>query len=243
MMLWLAAARQPCEIMSDAGTVHLEQGQLLYSSRHYGEQMGVSPATAYRTLKSLEEKRLVHVHVKHPHAIVTICDYLDYNKARKRPATATKPKARNTWMTPFGDIWLDRYGGEMSYKQAARPLRRLVEQHGQESVLKSFTRYCDKTDAEFASVPKFCSTYGRWNGSHRPSKPRGWTWAWAVVTKDPDRDKRPVFDLETPEGRAADTALNVLGSWHEWCSGTGGNEVADRAAFRDAYIQALEEGT
>lgn len=67
-----------------------------------------------------------------------------------------------TWLTPFGDDWRERYGGELSYKQAAAALAPLVKQHTADRVRERWRNYLASTGPGFASPQKFAQTFGSW---------------------------------------------------------------------------------
>lgn len=69
-----------------------------------------------------------------------------------------------TWLTPFGDAWAAQYGGVMPYGVAARALKPLCVKFGAERVLTAFRRYLARTSGVYASVPRFASTFGEWDG-------------------------------------------------------------------------------
>jgi len=76
------------------------------------------------------------------------------------------PSERVTWLTPYAKIWESAFGGELPYGEASRWLKRAEDRYGHEATLAHFAAYCKKTDAPFASIHKFYSTFGSW-GRHR----------------------------------------------------------------------------
>jgi hypothetical protein len=96
-------------------------------------------------------------------------------RREKEREESEAPKKRETWMTAFGNIWKHRYGGEMPFSQAARALKKLVDEHGEEKVAYAFDRYCLSVKAPYAHPVKFASTFGYWLSGHTDSrKPGSW---------------------------------------------------------------------
>ena len=81
-------------------------------------------------------------------------------------------KARHTtWLTPFFDLWESKLGGEPPGGESAAALKRLVDKHGQETVLQHLERYLDGVEPKYLSISKFAQTFGTWNG--KPTAGRG----------------------------------------------------------------------
>lgn len=65
------------------------------------------------------------------------------------------------FMSELRPVWLSAYGGEIP-PGTARRLKPLVDEHGIAEVARRLTVYLETTDAQFASIPKFVSTFGTW---------------------------------------------------------------------------------
>lgn len=91
-------------------------------------------------------------------------------------STSTKTsaiKSRVTWLTPYFDLWKTRLGGLLPSGQAAKYLRPLEAEHGQAKVLLhlgNFLAEYEGPEARFASIGKFASTFGQWNGVRRATR-------------------------------------------------------------------------
>lgn len=76
---------------------------------------------------------------------------------------ATTPAAsRYAFMGSIRPVWRNAYGGEIP-EGSARTLEPLVNKHGVELVAARLTVYVAKTDAQYASIPKFKATFGTWD--------------------------------------------------------------------------------
>lgn len=65
------------------------------------------------------------------------------------------------FMGAFRDEWKRIYGGGIP-KGSAKILKALVAEYGEEETLRRFRIYLDATEARFANVSRFGSTFGSW---------------------------------------------------------------------------------
>jgi hypothetical protein len=73
------------------------------------------------------------------------------------------PEAKETWLTPFANIFARRYPtATFPYGMAARSLSAAVRQHGGEYAQQEFAAYVDRTVVEYFSFPKFVMGLGTW---------------------------------------------------------------------------------
>jgi hypothetical protein len=79
-------------------------------------------------------------------------------KAKKTP----RKKRSTTWLTEFDQRWHDAFGGKLPFGQAAKALKPLVDEHGENAVLSAWSRYCRESEAQYASPTAFASKYGYW---------------------------------------------------------------------------------
>jgi hypothetical protein len=84
---------------------------------------------------------------------------------------AVAPERIYAFMGELRPVWETAYGGPIPPGTAKR-LKPLVDRHGAQEVATRLAHYLAATDARFASIPRFISTYGTWgsakpNGSHR----------------------------------------------------------------------------
>lgn len=75
-----------------------------------------------------------------------------------KPVAASK----QTWLTPFGDDWREAYGGEPSWGEMARVLKRPVDELGAAEVRTRWRLYLGQTDGRYASATRFAQTIGVW---------------------------------------------------------------------------------
>lgn len=84
---------------------------------------------------------------------------------------AAAPERIYAFMGEMRPVWQTAYGGAIP-PGAAKRLKPLVDQFGAEEVAMRLAHYLASTDAQYASIPRFVSTYGTWgsakqNGTHR----------------------------------------------------------------------------
>ncbi len=91
-----------------------------------------------------------------------------------------KPKGKpETWLTEYGDVWMECFGGLMPYDRYAKDLKALEKAHTRVTVLERWKNYCDanRGRGEFASSAKFSQTFGQWSDDPQFQKsdddPRG----------------------------------------------------------------------
>ena len=83
------------------------------------------------------------------------------------------------FMGEMRPVWVTAYGGEIPPGTAKR-LKPLVDRHGAPEVATRLAHYLAATDAQFASIPRFVSTFGSWdkpgaskkNGQHPGETPQ-----------------------------------------------------------------------
>lgn len=75
--------------------------------------------------------------------------------------TASRSEPRYAFMGELKRVWLETYGGAIPAGSAKR-LEPLVKLHGVAEVARRFRIYCSATQAPYASVPRFASTFGAW---------------------------------------------------------------------------------
>lgn len=93
----------------------------------------------------------------------------DQNQSQK----SSDRRRRETWLTPFGSAWSQRYGCPLEtvpWGQLARSLKSLVDEFGSDAVIARWANYLAATEARFASPSRFASTYGAWE---RPAVAHG----------------------------------------------------------------------
>ena len=89
-------------------------------------------------------------------------------KLSRKPRAMSPGNGRETPLTPFGDVWKAKYGGDPAYGRLGKALKPLLAAHAPDVVLRHWTHYLDQTEAEFASPERFAQTFGRWSPDHVP---------------------------------------------------------------------------
>ena len=87
----------------------------------------------------------------------------------KSRTTSAAARQRKTWLTPFGEAWHARYGGEPAYGELAAHLSPLRADHVLGEMLEHWTRYLEATEAKYVSPARFAQTYGHWGKPPRPA--------------------------------------------------------------------------
>lgn len=109
-------------------------------------------------------------------------------KQSSRPSLASERVGadRETWLTPFANVWTEFYGGTPPFGEMASALARKPSKD-QPSVRElpdgpeRFRRYCLATDARYASVSRFAQTVGAWTADAKAAPMSG---------RDPDQNRR-----------------------------------------------------
>lgn len=85
--------------------------------------------------------------------------------------------SKETWLTPYGVIWQDRYGTESEppYPLLAKTLRRPHERLGSGTVGPRLARYLREVEAPYVNLPKFVATLGEWAPEKEKLSPYGIT--------------------------------------------------------------------
>jgi hypothetical protein len=134
----------------------------------------------YRELRDSDERRLANREYQRRHRKKASASNVTVSKrqpskppsaqaeaeaeAEAEKETASRDKrGRPTWLTPFGDAWKSRYGGEPAYKRLGKALKPLCATNTPDVVLRHWTYYLDQTEAEYASPERFAATFGRWS--------------------------------------------------------------------------------
>lgn len=111
--------------------------------------------------------------------------------------TAKKRQTRDTWITPFANVWEELYGGRMPVEPNVRPLKEAVDKLGAEEAARRWEIYLAQTSAKYASAARFASTLNEWE---TPAKPGGGKLMLTSV-------RVPI----TPENRARAEVLLAIG--------------------------------
>src|SRR3990167_3532902 len=89
--------------------------------------------------------------------------------SRKRGRNPVSAQERvDSWLTPYWDAWVARYGGEPNGGQLAKALRKAHERHGAADLLPRWQRYLRETEAAFVNPAKFAATVGAWVPGEEP---------------------------------------------------------------------------
>lgn len=75
---------------------------------------------------------------------------------------------KETWLTPYFDIWRAEYGGEMSGGKAAKALAPVVKELGDAETRVRFEWYCRSTPAQYASPTRFAQTHAAYAADVKP---------------------------------------------------------------------------
>jgi hypothetical protein len=88
-------------------------------------------------------------------------------------ASRVKRVGSPTWLTPYIEAWVARYGGQPPIGILSRNLRPLEKQHPPIEILARWNYYLGQTDPQFVSAPKFAQTYGQWAPRAEPMSSLG----------------------------------------------------------------------
>jgi hypothetical protein len=78
-----------------------------------------------------------------------------------------------TWLTPYWDDWIARFGGKPPGGALAKTLKPLHDEHGETVVRAAWRRFLTENNAQYISIPKFGMTFGSWTGAKPQTLGRG----------------------------------------------------------------------
>lgn len=90
------------------------------------------------------------------------------DKRIKPSRNGVPKKSRDTWLTPYGEVWENHAGGKPSYGTLAHVLAESRKEHGDDVLLPAWRKYVTSTEPRFLSAPKFVSTLGSWLKAAKP---------------------------------------------------------------------------
>jgi len=80
-------------------------------------------------------------------------------KVKKTPAEVVVV-SKDTWITPYSNVWLQHFGGEPPYGRLVAAIKSVIEIHGEENTLKGWKKYCDVKPGEFVTPQGFAQKAG-----------------------------------------------------------------------------------
>jgi hypothetical protein len=81
--------------------------------------------------------------------------------SRGRDRDKEEKQGKDTWLTPFSDLWLAKCGAP-PFGKLAKVLQPLTATHGLPDVLVRWERYLTGTEPKFCSVHRFAETFNSW---------------------------------------------------------------------------------
>jgi len=104
------------------------------------------------------------------HLVTTNNKYNNYNNDNNKKGANKKKKAgRPTWLTPFIDIWTKCYGGDLPVQRSVKALTKVIEIYGTEKAVTGWKRYCESTEARYASAESYASKAGSYINPKPPT--------------------------------------------------------------------------
>jgi len=91
------------------------------------------------------------------------------NKNDKSPGK--KQPGNDTWITPYKNVWEETYGGDFPVKKSVGAIKNVIKRHGEENALIGWKKYCEKTEAQYASAQGYAKIAGTF--INKPKSPRG----------------------------------------------------------------------
>jgi len=116
------------------------------------------------------------------------------------PAGGRDTKKRETWITPFAEVWKDLYGGSMPIEPNLRPLKNAVESLGADEALRRWENYLSATPGRYANGARFAATLNDWAS---PNGARQLTSATVPVTDIALARARVLYQLGSDHGLLA----------------------------------------
>ena len=81
-----------------------------------------------------------------------------------------KNEKKNTWLTPFNEIWKQHFGVDMAFGKAGMSLKTIVKQYPVDDICRGLDYYLDKTEARFANLPNFAEKAGLYIAQSRSGR-------------------------------------------------------------------------
>lgn len=82
-----------------------------------------------------------------------------------------KPTGKETWLTPYVEVWREVMGGEMSCEKFAKDLKKAEASIGPQECVKRWRSYLTSA-GQFANAAQFQSKLNLWGGKAAPATPR-----------------------------------------------------------------------
>ena len=78
-----------------------------------------------------------------------------------------KPKADDTWLTPYGTIWTRRTGGAFPWGQAGRLIKPLLTRYTEADICAALDIYLTNEKPQYIKLTEFAQKIGLWIGKNR----------------------------------------------------------------------------
>lgn len=88
------------------------------------------------------------------------------DKDKDTTTTTTSAKAEYGFMGSMRNVWKTAYGGPIP-SGSAKLLKQPVSELGEEEVARRLAVYCNATEGQYASIPRFANTIGTWTEAKR----------------------------------------------------------------------------
>ena len=107
---------------------------------------------------------------------------------QKTPPRAGGLPPRDSWLGPASRVWQARFGaGSVNFGKFGRILKQLHEAHSPATIAEHLQRYLERTDAQYASLPRFAETFAEYG----PTDPNALVDEWGVLTPYGEKVTRP----------------------------------------------------
>jgi len=160
--------KEVIEISQDSGKISQQGGKVSENSGVEGNRIELNLNESNR----IEEDT--------PDLIRPADDGRDDSSAESEKDTPKDPlpdlrKGNTTWLTPFFDIWRNKYDAGLPVGRVSKPLKRLCAEHDNIKVAKAFARYINQVESPFHNFNKFADTFGEWTKTPKPASAVGLT--------------------------------------------------------------------
>jgi hypothetical protein len=184
-------------IGSDIVTLH--RGEVLASLRSLGSEWGWSKTKVSVFFENLQSADMLVSKLRTASGqVYLVADYESYaggdeaekdkertdvgtsggQAKRKRKAPEPKPDEpapeRGGWVGKAGDMWVDKFGGTISYAKVGKALKPLAKTYGENDILEGWAEYLasKKIGDAFKTPASFAEKFGVWYAARKGPGPQ-----------------------------------------------------------------------
>ena len=162
--LWLLASES-----EEPGTVKMDSDTLAWRLRYDSNKLaGIGPA-----LQELTSHGFIRLGKQVASKVLAARPQgaMPETETEERQSKARSATTRATWLSAFGKVWEDRFGGTPPFARMGKAFKPLCEKYGKATVLAAWIAYLEKTEEKYATAENFAQKPGL-----RKPRPKGPTY-------------------------------------------------------------------